>query len=656
MSNKYPRIGFLINDETSDYNKSLIRGIEKGCREYNCTLFVFPAGEYGFSYSPFQYQSRSVASLINEYNLDGLIITSSVHCTHISFENLLEYIHSFSPLPVISLGIDIPNCTSIMVDCKPGLEETITHLIKKHNCKRIALMASAKNSIESVERVKVFKDVMNKNNIPFDESHLLYGLFSYAKAMDALNEYIKLHGSLDFDSIVCLNDLMAYAVLDFCKEHSISIPDQMIVTGFDDLERSTITSPTLSSINQNTEDQGVFAVQALSKIFNKKEVSHLIHIPTLVRYRQSCGCIDCNDHFSNYKDEKYKTVSNSDAAKTNQLSDWLLLKDQLVQIQNYYTNTQVKISLSEFSASIPKVLTDFSIGSAALVMFEKPIKQKEMFLHFNMPKKAYLLAAFDNSTKEVFNFDTKNKLYFNPNNNIIPEDIITFYPERYNVVTLSHCEIQFGYLVYKTGFYEPSMYQFITAILSAQLATAYDYSKAEAEKQALNKNNKFLQEISRTDDLTHVLNRRGYMNLGQDIINVSLKQSKTGLVIFGDMDGLKTINDTYGHDAGDRAIIAEAEILQKVFRASDVIGRIGGDEFAIVAPGLFEKNFQKIKSRVTEECDLWNKQSGEVFSISISLGFTEFNSEHYVLGLLLQEADEKQYEEKRLKKEKSALK
>ena len=122
------------------------------------------------------------------------------------------------------------------------------------------------------------------------------------------------------------------------------------------------------------------------------------------------------------------------------------------------------------------------------------------------------------------------------------------------------------------------------------------------------------------------------------------------MVIFGDIDGLKTINDTYGHASGDVAIQAEAAILKKTFRRTDIIGRIGGDEFAIIAPGLSEKKLIILRQKLVEMCEDWNRDTEEKYSISISLGAVPYNSDDdNDLQVLLDKADELLYQEKQQK-------
>jgi diguanylate cyclase (GGDEF)-like protein len=115
------------------------------------------------------------------------------------------------------------------------------------------------------------------------------------------------------------------------------------------------------------------------------------------------------------------------------------------------------------------------------------------------------------------------------------------------------------------------------------------------------------------------------------------------------MDGLKEINDTLGHDAGDRAIMEMAGALRKAFRSEDLVARLGGDEFAAVACDLVASDFPKVRERIGQALEEVNSRRDERFSLSISLGFVVFSREDRNLEHLLAVADGVLYEEKRRK-------
>ncbi|MCQ2573586.1 MAG: GGDEF domain-containing protein [Treponema sp.] len=653
IEEKKYRIGFIINDASSDYSKGLVKGMQQACYENNCSLFIFPVGEFGMSYSPYGYQKRAVASMITKYNLDGLVFSSAVHGSHVSFEKLKEYIQTFSDIPVISLNSIIPGLPSIMADCEPGIINMVSHLITKHGCKRIALMTAGENSKEAEERTNAYKKALSKHGIPFDESLILYGFFSYQMAYKALEDYRAEHHFLDFDALVCLNDYMAYGAIDYCKQNHISIPNDICITGFDDIPKTSVSDPTLSSINQQIEIQGKLAVDSLLKMIKGEPVKDITKVPTKVRYRQSCGCIDLKESYFDYETEQYTVISKESTLRNNSSSEWLVRKDQLVEINNYFSNSQGQINLYDFTGNFQFTMTNFSVSAAAVCIYEDPIYEPKIFDHFEFPERTFVLAAYDNTRNFSYKRD-ENTQPFNPQEMIVPKEYMEFSSDTYFVVALSNCEYQYGYMVFKAGAYDEVMYDLICTILSHQLASAYKLTKDQEERAKLDASNRHLRQISRTDELTKLLNRRGLLELGQEAIDLALKREKTGLVIFGDMDNLKRINDTFGHDSGDKAIIATANILQKVFRTNDIIARIGGDEFAIVAPGLDNYSFTRIKEKIEKECIEWNSQNENDFKLSISLGFTTFNAENFAMSALLLEADAKQYKEKRLKKSKES--
>ena len=115
------------------------------------------------------------------------------------------------------------------------------------------------------------------------------------------------------------------------------------------------------------------------------------------------------------------------------------------------------------------------------------------------------------------------------------------------------------------------------------------------------------------------------------------------------MDGLKRINDTYGHKIGDLAIQTEARVLKEAFRSTDIVGRLSGDEFAIVSTGLSKNSIPSIRTRIEQLNIILSRDAGLPLTLSLSLGHVAFSPDKVDLDVLLSRADEKLYEEKELK-------
>lgn len=159
-----------------------------------------------------------------------------------------------------------------------------------------------------------------------------------------------------------------------------------------------------------------------------------------------------------------------------------------------------------------------------------------------------------------------------------------------------------------------------------------------------------LRSLSLIDDLTGLYNRRGFADLGEQHLKLARRTARAVLLVFLDVDRLKTINDTLGHHVGDRALCQVADLLRDTFRQSDIIARMGGDEFAVLALDAQEDYQEELLSRLREKVKDQNQRSREPYRLSLSLGTARFDGEGRTrLDDLLARADEEMYQEKRAK-------
>lgn len=164
-----------------------------------------------------------------------------------------------------------------------------------------------------------------------------------------------------------------------------------------------------------------------------------------------------------------------------------------------------------------------------------------------------------------------------------------------------------------------------------------------------------LMQLSLTDSLTGILNRRGFFFQVEQEIKLASRLHTHSILMFADVDGLKKVNDNYGHSAGDEMIINAANVLRNVFRSSDVISRLGGDEFAAFTMETTDPEF--IRSRINKAINEFNANSELPYQLSISMGFVELEGHPSVcLDDLLKRADEAMYINKQEKKKKRKIK
>lgn len=158
-----------------------------------------------------------------------------------------------------------------------------------------------------------------------------------------------------------------------------------------------------------------------------------------------------------------------------------------------------------------------------------------------------------------------------------------------------------------------------------------------------------LQDLSFSDELTGLLNRRGFLSLAPKHVKIAQRANWELLVFFIDLDELKQINDNFGHPEGDQALRTVANILRETFRTSDVVARIGGDEFIVLAINASDASIENITARLHENMDQHN-HSGDRYRVSVSFGVARFDpQEQPSLEEMIIQADQALYDNKRKK-------
>jgi two-component system cell cycle response regulator len=156
-----------------------------------------------------------------------------------------------------------------------------------------------------------------------------------------------------------------------------------------------------------------------------------------------------------------------------------------------------------------------------------------------------------------------------------------------------------------------------------------------------------LRSLSLIDGLTDLYNRRGFNDLGEQYLKLALRSSQPVSLICLDIDRFKTINKTLGHHVGDRALLCVADMLRDTFRRSDIVARMTGDEFAVLAFETSAENAETLVGRLVAELAELNDSPKERFQLSLSVGLARHDGgDTIALDELLRRAAEAMHEEK----------
>ena len=638
MDKKRSRIAVIMDSLATEHNREYYRGIKSFLQDESADAVFFQAGILGDNGAKFEYQNLSAASLVNYKNFDGVIFIADNQLRYYSSDRLFSFLKSFDSLPLVCLGYPFPSLSSVISSARQGLTQLMDSLVKTHRSRKFIIIGEDDNSFEMSERLQIVKDYLKANDIKDYRLCLLKGADDTSRMMETFSSLDKKEDIFGYDAVVALKDKLAIKFLDYAISCGKSIPEDILLAGCDDLEQSALMNPSLSTVNNSLYEQGYEAASSLMDIINKKSFEKFKVLDSHAVLRQSTK--DCYE---------FNATGIKGGSYLNNALDWNMKNQQLRQLTAFLSDTQSDLDMDELKDCIVNELKNFDIKTAAVLLFKQPVKT-DSFEYLALPYSSYVYAYFDDENKKSIIKKLKKDITYNPREVFIPDGIFDSYDDLY-VIMLYRGAVIYGYLVFRPGKFDIIIYNVMAKILSNNIAFACKITESKAESEDLLRKYTVANVISVTDELTGLLNRRGFVDLGQKSIDSCLHDKGSGMVLYGDIDGLKHINDSYGHASGDRAIQAEADILQKTFRSTDLIGRLGGDEFGIIAPGLTIARLKDIRNKIDSQCHQWNKRSKEPFTLSISIGYTIYdsNTKNTDIYSLMDKADASLYEEKSVK-------
>ena len=624
------RIGFVADYLNSEYSECLISGITTCCKEHNVELLIYQIGKIkpDAKASGHDYQFLAISSQINENNVDGIIISSGTQLHGMSKTAYTSYLRSYKPLKIVSLAHEIPGIPSIICDAKKSLEALVNYLVKEQGCKKFGIMSVESESKEMNTRAEIIKDILKKNNVSSSNMVLWKSNFHYASAYGILNEYYtKKHNRFNFDAVIAMNDDLAFACMDFCTQRAnLRIPQDVIVTGFDDMQRASFCTPSLTSVNQQVYYQGYKAALTLINQINGEEVPDVQTIEAKAILRESTAKNKGSKKQFNYSEYITTDTSAEDAANNRfSVSEWFNKRQQVFQAAQMDAYIRDDLVVERVGERLTSKISAFGIQAAAVVLYDQPAEFKKPFEYFNLPAKARLVSCFDYSSGVQLKKFTQT-LEFNPNEGLLPEGYINYSGEGLVAMALFRNSIQYGYILLRRGNFDASVYDLIAKAVSMQIDESFEYSMKIKTKVTYTEGYKAVNEVTHFDYLTGLKNNKGFYELGDTSLKYAQAMGQTGLLLFFDIQDLNKINAQFGHAAGDEAIKTFADILRHHFRSNDIIARLDGDKFAIISSGLTVDNYKKICVRIEDECSEWKESRSQPFEIKTVSAFVMFPS------------------------------
>jgi DNA-binding LacI/PurR family transcriptional regulator/signal transduction histidine kinase/ActR/RegA family two-component response regulator len=263
------------------YETELRRGFEHACKARDLNLLLVVGRSLGDT------PHDRVYDLVRKKCADGLVLMTAGLSLHRGLA-AVERLGKASGLPLCSIGERLPGVPSIVIDNRSGLAQTIDHLIDDHSKKRIFFLGGPDHNTDARSRLEVYREALSRHAIPFDPELVAFGDFTLGSGTTVMRE--ALARGVAFDAVVAANDGMGLGAIHALRERGIRIPDQVALTGFDDLVLSRFADPPLTTVRQPIERMAALSIDILVKQMAGATVAEVTELPVEVVRRRSCGC------------------------------------------------------------------------------------------------------------------------------------------------------------------------------------------------------------------------------------------------------------------------------------------------------------------------------------------------------------------------------
>ena len=614
MSSGNKIVGIMTGSFHTDYSRRLAQKLYGALKEaggFSVRLFQgLDAPRYlnladyaGDGFDSHYYTQFEYSKYLKPDYLIVSLGTISVIPNALSADELLDRLPDV-PVILLEAELDRPNCYSLTVDNRAGMTDCVEHLIVDHGCREILYVSGPRGIADADERRHAYESAMQRHGLPVTDSMIVFGDFT--DHMDRKIETL-LAAHPRPDAIVCANDAMAESAYRVLRRHALTPGRDVAVTGFDDNDAASYAEPPLTSVRQDLDELSAGVVRLIRQL-EAGERPASSRFPAQLQVRCSCGCAGdapaARSSVSRVNQGRSKIKRMTDRNMLTALMLRKLLKED--------------VSKQEFFQQLGGLLSALGIDHSEILLLPEPaIASGDAFLA--VPEQ--LCPQMLQRGREV-----------------------TVYPQDHACVTcagtvsvyegdapLTVFPLFFGHTHY--GVFIVSLRQeemLFCYALSLEIGTGLRYLFLSLEQQenraALEEKNQILDYSASHDSLTGLYNRPGLLSQVYPFLRRHGAESRF-VSVMADLDHLKQINDTFGHNMGDVAIRAAADVLRESLPALSLLGRTGGDEYTAVFLLEDAQGIERFRQNLAQACDSFNKSSGLPFYVGVSVGCLAFSGE-----------------------------
>jgi phosphoserine phosphatase RsbU/P len=276
-----------LNAFSGGYEAQLRDALQAKCREAGHHLLLVYGGPVE-SPHPLDAADNAIYGLLRPDSADGIVVISTLLSAYGGAGGVGRLLARFEQAKMCSVGIEIPGVPSLVLDNRPGMEMLVEHLVLDHGRRRLAFLAGTPHNPEATARLDAYRSVLARHGIAFDPALVASGRFRTNSAKVAMERILA--AGVAFDAVVAANDEMATGAVDVLRQRGLRVPQDIPVTGFDDLMLARLGNPPLTTVAQPFDQVADWAVRAIEEQMAGRPVPACAQVAARFVRRQSCGC------------------------------------------------------------------------------------------------------------------------------------------------------------------------------------------------------------------------------------------------------------------------------------------------------------------------------------------------------------------------------
>lgn len=617
-------IGVFMNKADTNFQTTVQRITRQRAQALGYDVFYFITVGYRESMNVYDEQEKSMFDFVPVEKLDGALVTPDAYDMPGFRESLFQMLDERAKFPVVCVRDHENHYDCCFTDEATAIRPLIRHLLDDHGFRKVCFQAGCKEHPDSEARLECYLDEMKNQGLPLPPNAVYYGTM-WSTGAEKAYQYFYGDPANWPEAVVCANDFMAQALIEQLQAHGHRVPQDTVVTGFDDIESSKRFVPALTTVGQDYQTMVAKAVDLLhQRILDKENGVEIVDrrclgIPGKLILRESCGC--------KQKPNAEQLIRDIAALNhSNQISSIRVVSNTYFSIELNAAPTYEDIHHTIFR----KLDDTPTIRDFYLCLFRKDGD----YANTISPHVQLISAIQDRQDKgsPMICFDKDTLL---PSMAERPGETQVFY-----IYLLHQRDCTYGYTAIQyLGDETPTLfYQHWNVIISLALRNLDDQIRLRALYEE-----RYRSSI--TDALTGLNNRRG---LDEQLIpqwEELCRRQETVCFASLDLDNLKTINDTLGHHGGDEALCVIADAIRFAVPQDAIAARIGGDEYLVFIPNCTLDGSLLFRQRLDEFLTEKNKRMS--FTIGVSVGTRVMTlHEGADISRCIRESDEAMYVEK----------